>query len=63
MIAGAGAGAAGQTVTKGGKVQVPAESLLTFRLDRPLTLEGADTGYDRSGQHSHSGSLTPEENR
>ena len=63
-IAGAGAGAAGQTITKGGKVQVPAESLLTFRLDRPLTLGGADTGYDRNGRHSHSGdSLTPEGNR
>jgi len=57
-IAGAGAGAAGQTITKGGTVHVPAESLVTFRLDRPLTIGGADTGYDRNGQHYH-----PEPNR
>jgi hypothetical protein len=33
---GAAAGTAGQVLTKGGSVRVPAESLLTFRLDRPL---------------------------
>ena len=57
-IAGAGAGAAGQTITKGGSVHVPAESLITFRLDRPLTIGGRDTGYDRNGQHYH-----PDESR
>jgi hypothetical protein len=52
-IAGAGAGAAGQTITKGGSVRVPAETLVTFRLDRPLTIGGRDTGIDRNGQHYH----------
>lgn len=51
--AGAGAGAVGQTVTRGGRVQLPAESLITFRLDRPLAMAGADTGYTRDGRHYH----------
>src|SRR4051794_736772 len=50
---GAGAGAVGQTVTKGSSVRVPSESLLTFRLDRPLTIGGPDTGYNRDGNHYH----------
>ena len=50
---GAGAGAVGQTVTRGGKVALPSESLLTFRLDRPLTIGSADNGYDRDGVHYH----------
>ena len=50
---GAGAGAVGQTVTRGGKVALPSESLLTFRLDRSLTIGSADNGYDRDGAHYH----------
>ncbi len=38
-IAGAGAGAAGQVLTRGKEVKVPAESVLTFKLDQPLRLE------------------------
>lgn len=34
--AGAGAGVATQTLTKGGSIKVPAESVLTFQLDKPL---------------------------
>ena len=34
--AGGGAGALTQVLTKGGAIKVPAESVLTFRLDRPL---------------------------
>jgi hypothetical protein len=34
--AGAGAGALTQTLTKGGSIKVPAESVLTFELDKPL---------------------------
>ncbi len=34
--AGAGAGAAAQVLTKGGAIKVPAESVLTFKLDKPL---------------------------
>jgi hypothetical protein len=40
--AGAGAGALTQIVTKGGSIRVPAESLLTFRLDRPLRVVAAN---------------------
>jgi hypothetical protein len=38
--AGAAGGAAVQVLTKGDHVRVPAETLLTFRLDRPIRLEG-----------------------
>ncbi len=36
---GAGGGATAQVLTKGDQVKVPAESLLTFRLDQPVTLQ------------------------
>jgi hypothetical protein len=36
--AGAGAGALTQILTKGGAIRVPAESVLTFRLESPLTI-------------------------
>jgi hypothetical protein len=39
--AGAGAGAVTQVVTKGGAIKVPVETVLTFRLDRPLHVEAA----------------------
>lgn len=39
-VAGAGAGAGAQVLTRGDQVRVPAESVLTFRLDRPLYLNG-----------------------
>lgn len=38
---GAVAGAAGQVLTKGGQVKVPAESVLTFKLDQDLHVEPA----------------------
>jgi hypothetical protein len=38
--AGAAGGAAVQVLTKGDHVRVPAETLLTFRLDRPIRLVG-----------------------
>jgi hypothetical protein len=37
-IAGAGAGATAQVLTKGKEIKVPAETALTFRLDKPLQL-------------------------
>jgi hypothetical protein len=43
-LAGAAAGGTVQVLTRGHHVRVPAESLLTFRLDRPLTLQPA-RGY------------------
>ena len=52
--AGAGAGAGVQVLTRGKDVEVPAETLLTFRLDRPLRIGPADnTRYDREGRHYH----------
>jgi hypothetical protein len=40
--AGAGAGALTQIFTKGGSIKVPAESVLTFRLDQPLHVRVTD---------------------
>lgn len=50
---GAGAGAVGQTATRGGSVRVPSETLITFRLDRALTVGRADDGFTRDGRHYH----------
>lgn len=36
--AGAGAGAVAEVLTKGGAVQIPAETLLTFQLEKPLRI-------------------------
>ena len=38
---GAGAGAATQIITKGGSIRVPAETVLTFKLDTPLRVVAA----------------------
>lgn len=38
---GAGAGAITQVVTKGGSIKVPAETILTFKLDQPLQVVAA----------------------
>lgn len=38
-VTGGGAGAAAQVLTRGKQVKIPAETLLTFRLDQPLTLQ------------------------
>ncbi len=38
-VVGGGAGAAAQVATKGSKINVPAESVLTFKLDQPMTLQ------------------------
>jgi len=52
--AGAASGAGAQVMTRGRELHIPAESLLTFRLDRPLRfVEGPDNGYMRNGQHYH----------
>lgn len=40
--AGAGAGALTQVLTKGGAIKVPAESVLTFSLDKPLKVTAVD---------------------
>lgn len=55
--AGAGAGAGGEVLTHGKAVRVPAETILSFRIEQPLELgRGAysrDNGYDRDGHHYH----------
>jgi hypothetical protein len=39
-------------VTRGKRVRVPAESVLRFQLQQPLTVV-ADPGYTRDGHHYH----------
>ena len=50
---GAGAGAATQIIVKGRSVNVPAESLVTFRLAEAFSVPVADTGFQRNGRHYH----------
>jgi len=50
---GAAGGAAAQIYTHGKRVNVPAETLLTYRLSSGLDLGVQDTGYDRNGNHYH----------
>lgn len=52
--AGAGAGIGTQVLTRGKRVSVPAESLLTFRLEQPLDMGVVDNGVTRRGRHYHS---------
>ena len=52
--AGAASGAGAQVATRGRELHIPPESLLTFRLERPLRfVEGPDNGYMREGHHYH----------
>jgi hypothetical protein len=52
--AGAAAGAGSQVATRGRELHIPPESILTFRLERPLRyVEGPDNGVMRNGQHYH----------
>lgn len=50
---GAGVGAGAEIATSGREVKIPSESLLTFRIDRPLVVGVPDEGDDRDGQHFH----------
>jgi len=50
---GAAAGAGAQIYTHGKRVNVPAESLLTFRLGQDLAVGVRDTGFTRNGSHYH----------
>jgi outer membrane lipoprotein SlyB len=52
-VVGAAAGAGTQILTHGRRVNVPAETQLTFRLQSGLDLDVRDTGYDRGGVHYH----------
>lgn len=50
---GAGAGAGTQVLTRGKTVKIPAESLLTFRLEQSIAMGRADNGFTRNGFHYH----------
>ncbi len=50
---GAAAGAGGELALRGRRVWIPAESVLTFRLDRPMVMGVADEGTMRDGYHYH----------
>ena len=50
---GAAGGAGAQIITKGSSVYLPAESLVTFRLARRLSVGVEDTGFDRDNRHYH----------
>lgn len=51
--AGAGAGIGLQTLTRGKSLRIPAESILTFRLEAPLQMGAAESGRARRGLHYH----------
>jgi len=51
--AGAAGGAGAEIATSGRIVRIPAESVLTFRLERPLEMGVPDSGSDRNGVHYH----------
>jgi hypothetical protein len=51
--AGAAVGASAQILTKGRRVSVPAETLLSYRLQSDMNLDIRDSGYDRNGFHYH----------
>lgn len=51
--AGAAVGAGAQILTKGRRVNVPAEALLSYRLQSDMFLDVQDHGYDRDGRHYH----------
>jgi len=50
---GAAAGAGAQIYTHGRTIDVPAESLLSFRLGQDLAVGVEDTGFMRNGAHYH----------
>lgn len=51
--AGAAVGAGAQILTKGRRVNVPSETLLSYRLQSDIFLDVEDNGFDRDGSHFH----------
>lgn len=51
-LAGGAAGATTAVVTRGEHVHIPAESILSFRIEQPLDIY-PDAGYERDGYHYH----------
>jgi hypothetical protein len=52
-LSGAGAGAGTLLLTRGRRVNLPEESLVTFRLNRPIQTGFVDNGFTRHGHHYH----------
>jgi hypothetical protein len=52
--AGAAVGAGAQILTKGRRVNVPAEALLSYKLQSDMNLDIRDSGFDKDGRHFHS---------
>lgn len=52
-LVGAIVGAVNGGQVRGHAVRIPRNTLLTFRIDRPLNIGIADRGIDRDGQHYH----------
>jgi hypothetical protein len=52
-VAGAAVGAGAQILTKGRHVNVPSETLLSYRLQSDMFLDVQDSGFDRNGSHYH----------
>jgi hypothetical protein len=52
-VVGAIVGAIQGGQVRGRAVRVPRESVLTFRIDRPIEIGVVDRGYDRDGRHYH----------
>ena len=61
-IAGGAGGAGAQVLTRGKNVHIPPETVLSFRLDRPLSVY-QDRGYERDGQHYHHYDNEPRDDR
>jgi hypothetical protein len=51
--AGAGAGALTGLATRGSSLNLPVESLLTFRIEQPIRIDTPDRGNYRDGHHYH----------
>ncbi len=51
--AGGAVGAGAQILTKGRRVNVPTEALLSYRLQSDMSLDVQDSGYDSEGGHYH----------
>jgi hypothetical protein len=52
-IVGSIVGAINGGQARGRAVRIPRDSVVTFRLERPLEMGVADRGYDRDGRHYH----------
>jgi len=56
-LAGGAAGAGAQVITRGREIHIPAETVLSFRMEQPLVIGRGryeqDNGYDRDGNHYH----------